>query len=205
MKGAYGQRAIQEHNDRLEWIAKALVKRNKTTIRSDAIELEQQGKVLAAAFWNTLLDPESPEPKIKPLVRRAMQKAKQAWKRAYAPFSHFLVGATVISGSGKIWAGCNVECSSYGLTLCAERNALTTAVAGGEREIIATVVYTEQVLTPPCGACCQMLYDFGSESVVIVTNGQRQLWFLLKDLLPVTFTAALLRSIREVELTTKEK
>ncbi len=179
-------------------------KRSKRSIKTRCTQLEREGKLLTAAFLRTALTPESPDPAVVPLLKRAVRKAKQVWRRAYAPFSRFPVGAAVIGGSGKIWAGCNVECSSHSLTLCAERNALTTAVASGEREIVATVVYTEQGLTPPCGACRQMLYDFGPDSVVIVTDGRQQQWFLLEDLLPIAFTAALLRSTTGAKLI-KEK
>ncbi len=156
-------------------------------------QLEQEGFTLTAAFLRALLDPAHPEPQVETLVAKAVQKARQGWRLAYAPFSQFPVGAAVIGESGRIWRGCNVESSSYGLTICAERNALTTAVASGERRIVATVVYAEQELTPPCGACRQMLYEFGPDSVVIVTNGQQQQWFLLAKLLPFAFTSTLFR------------
>ncbi len=180
-------------------------KRSRRSIQTRCTQLEQQGKVLTAAFLRTALTPESPDLAVAPLLERAVRKAKQMWKRAYAPFSHFPVGAAVIGESGKVWGGCNVECSSYSLTLCAERNALTTAVANGERSIVATVVYNQRGLTPPCGACRQMLYDFGPDSVVIVTDGRLQQWFVLENLLPVAFTAMLLRHSEEALQTKGEQ
>ncbi len=85
--------------------------------------------------------------------------AREAATRAYAPYSHFTVGAALLGTDGKIYTGCNVENASYGLTLCAERNALFHAVASGccTFEALAIVAPT---LATPCGACCQVLAEF---------------------------------------------
>ena len=94
--------------------------------------------------------------------------ARQASAHAYAPYSKFQVGAACVGGSGRIYSGANVENASYGLTICAERNALFQAIAAGEREIRAMVVYTPTAApTTPCGACRQVLCEFGDAIEVI--------------------------------------
>lgn len=116
--------------------------------------------------------------------------ARAARVRAYAPYSGFRVGAAALGLSGEIYPGCNVENSSYGLTLCAERVALSAAVCGGEREILSLVVYTESDgPTPPCGACRQVLAELGREALVFaVCPSARQEW-RVSDLLPEAFSA----------------
>ena len=94
--------------------------------------------------------------------------ARQARERAYAPHSHFRVGAAVLGADGRVYAGCNVENSSFGLTICAERNAIFSMVAAGEREILEVLIIgdTEEFL-PPCGACRQVIAEFAPPSVVV--------------------------------------
>ena len=90
-----------------------------------------------------------------------MNNAKEAAKNSYSPFSRFAVGAAVITPSGKIYRGCNVENSSFGLTNCAERTAIFKAVSEGEREILAVAIYSPNSDSCyPCGACRQVLYEF---------------------------------------------
>lgn len=98
--------------------------------------------------------------------------ARQASAQAYAPFSKFYVGAAILTQSGEIFTGCNVENSSYGLTNCAERTAIFTAVAAGalsaERALVAiAVVNREGEVCSPCGACRQVIFEFGPDAVVI--------------------------------------
>ncbi|MCB0338849.1 MAG: cytidine deaminase [Bdellovibrionales bacterium] len=96
-------------------------------------------------------------------------QAKQASGRAYAPYSNFPVGASVLLRDGRIFSGCNVENASYGLTSCAERNAIFKAKSetDGDIEIIAVVVYTPtDDATPPCGACRQVINEFGPKAEV---------------------------------------
>jgi cytidine deaminase len=94
--------------------------------------------------------------------------AKQAAGRAYAPYSRFRVGAAVLTSSGKIFAGCNVENASYGLCNCAERTAIFSAVAAGERTLQCVVVYTPTPgATAPCGACRQVIHEFGPRAQVV--------------------------------------
>jgi cytidine deaminase len=99
------------------------------------------------------------------------------------------VGAAVLTASGRVYAGCNVENASYGLCNCAERTAIFTAAAAGERRIRAVVVYTPtRQPTLPCGACRQVINEFGPESVVIsVCDSRRRLETTLPELLPHAF------------------
>ena len=106
-----------------------------------------------------------------------MDKAKEASKASYSPFSRFAVGAAVYMKSGKIFQGCNVENSSFGLTNCAERTAIFKAVSEGEREILAVAIYSPNTDSCyPCGACRQVLYEFqGDEEIVVVTENLGEL------------------------------
>lgn len=97
--------------------------------------------------------------------------ARTARENAHAPFSHFRVGAAVRAKSGRIFAGCNVENASYGLTICAERVAVFKAISEGEREFKAIAVVTDaETLTPPCGACRQIIWEFCGDVPVILAN-----------------------------------
>lgn len=108
--------------------------------------------------------------------------------RAYAPYSHFAVGAAVQAKSGAIYSGCNVENASYGLTVCAERNALFQAIAAGEREfsILAVVADTPQPVAP-CGACRQVMAEFGVDIIVLANLAGDVLVYRLEELLPAAF------------------
>jgi cytidine deaminase len=102
------------------------------------------------------------------LLERLRSAACDASDRAYAPYSGFRVGAACVTASGRIYTGSNVENASYGLTICAERNAVFQAVAAGDRDLRALVVYTPtRDPTPPCGACRQVMCEFGEQIVVI--------------------------------------
>lgn len=101
-----------------------------------------------------------------------LQKAKDASKNAYAPYSKFPVGACVLASSGKTYKGCNVENASYGLTICAERTAITSAIANGENEILAIAIYCPDMKNcSPCGACRQVIFEFQKDKEIdIVTE-----------------------------------
>ena len=100
--------------------------------------------------------------------KELMDSAKSASKNSYSPFSRFAVGAAVLAGSGKIYQGCNVENSSFGLTICAERTAIFKAVSEGEREILAVAIYSPNTDSCyPCGACRQVLYEFQTDDYEI--------------------------------------
>jgi cytidine deaminase len=115
--------------------------------------------------------------------------AKGAAKRAYAPYSNFPVGAAVLTSSGRIYPGCNVENASYGLSNCAERTAIFSAVAAGEQQLKCVVVYTPtQSATAPCGACRQVIHEFGSEARVIsFCAGRDEIDVSIGTLLPGAF------------------
>ena len=118
--------------------------------------------------------------------------ARDVRERAYAPYSGFRVGASVLTTSGRIFTGCNVENVSFGLTVCAERAAITSAVANGDSEIAALAVVTEGPVVFPCGACLQVIQEFsGTESPVIVsaTLGGQIETRLLSECLPCAFTS----------------
>ena len=115
--------------------------------------------------------------------------AKAASARAYCPYSKFPVGAAVLTGSGETFSGCNVENASYGLTICAERNAIFQAVARGETSIAAVVVYTPTAIpSAPCGACRQVINEFGPDvEIICVCDGPEVLRTTLGHLLPDAF------------------
>lgn len=121
---------------------------------------------------------------------RLVEAACAVRQRAYAPASGFLVGAAVLTPDGAVHVGCNVENASYGLTVCAERHAVAAAVAAGAREVLAVAVATglDEPATP-CGACRQVLAEFGKAMVVVlVGNGGRRVVTDLATLLPEPFT-----------------
>lgn len=100
---------------------------------------------------------------------KLIDAARSARQRAYAPYSKFLVGAAILSESGKIYTGVNVENASYGLTICAERSAVGTMIGAGETDIAAVAVATINGVTP-CGACRQVLREFGSDFPVWIID-----------------------------------
>jgi len=123
-------------------------------------------------------------------IDRMLAAAKEAAASAYCPYSKFRVGAAVLSGSGAVFPGCNVENASYGLTICAERNAVFRMVASGERpEVRAVLIYTPTPTpTAPCGACRQVLNEFGSScEVVCRCDGPDVIRTTLDKLLPSAF------------------
>ncbi|MCK8817832.1 cytidine deaminase [Natroniella sulfidigena] len=105
------------------------------------------------------------------LKEKLIAEAKQAREKAHVPYSNFKVGAALLTTDGEIYTGCNVENSSYGLTNCAERTAIYKAVSEGDKEFeaIAIIADTERACSP-CGACRQVILEFGSEIDVIMTN-----------------------------------
>lgn len=126
--------------------------------------------------------------------RRLVERARRARRRAFAPFSRFAVGAAVESARGRIYSGCNVENASYGLTLCAERVAIFKAVSEGERRFrrLAVVADTDR-LTPPCGACRQIIWEFCGDAEIILANLKGKVAVhRMRTLLPQPFDASLL-------------
>jgi cytidine deaminase len=119
-----------------------------------------------------------------------LKNAKEASKNSYSPFSKFPVGACVLCSSGKAYTGCNVENSSFGLTICAERNAIFHAVACGEKAIEAIAIYSpKEKYCSPCGACRQVIYEFQKDKKVdvIVESDDGFEVYKINDLLPEGF------------------
>ena len=106
-----------------------------------------------------------------------MDTAKEAAKKSYSPFSKFAVGAGVLTSSGKVYGGCNIENSSFGMTICAERCAIFKAVSDGEKEILAVAIYSpNEDDCYPCGACRQVMYEFqGEREIEIITEEKGEL------------------------------
>src|SRR5262245_23353552 len=124
-----------------------------------------------------------------------LQAALHSRLNAHSPYSRFQVGAALEDSSGRIHTGCNVENASYGLTICAERNAVFKAVSEGAREFVRIAVAADtSPLTPPCGACRQVLAEFCTDLEIILVNpgGQSEI-FRLKDLLPRAFHGSFIK------------
>ncbi len=122
-------------------------------------------------------------------IARILAAAREVRLNAHAPYSGFAVGAAVLASSGCIYTGCNVENASYGLTICAERNAVAAAVAAGEKSLSAVAIIADAPEpVPPCGACRQVLVEFAGDVPVIMENlsGQRRM-LSLHELLPWRF------------------
>ncbi|MGA2394801.1 MAG: cytidine deaminase [Candidatus Lustribacter sp.] len=127
--------------------------------------------------------------------------ARAARERAYAPYSHFTVGAAVETSDGRRFTGANVENASYGLTICAERTAVFAAVlAGGGRIAAVAVSGPDRATTPPCGACRQVLAEFGAPDAVLSYARADGTWTdtTLGELLPDAFDPAALEPARGI-------
>lgn len=122
--------------------------------------------------------------------RDMLLMARSFIENSYSPYSKFRVVSVVRAGSGKLYPGVNVENSSYGLTICAERVAVFNAVLNGERSILEVLVASDKILPYPCGACLQVVSEFGSDDtlfyIVALETGEYRC-FRLKDLLPYRF------------------
>ena len=122
------------------------------------------------------------------LTKELLRAAKRARKQSYSPYSKYKVGAAVLASDGRIFSGANVENASYGLTVCAERVAIFKGVSEGLREIKAVaIVAGGSKKAYPCGACRQVILEFGKSSVVIVEHKGKSQKTLLKALLPHAF------------------
>jgi cytidine deaminase len=127
-------------------------------------------------------------------MNKLLEAALKARDNAHAPFSKFKVGAAIEDESGRIFTGCNVENATYGLTICAERVAVFKAISEGARKFkrIAVAADTD-VLTPPCGACRQILWEFCGDAELTLVNLQGKTeTFRMKDLFPRPFDASFL-------------
>jgi len=114
--------------------------------------------------------------------------AKNVSENAYAPYSNYKVGAAIRTKKGKIFSGCNVENSSYGLTNCAERTAIFKAVSEGEMEFEEILIYSNSGKMPfPCGACRQVISEFGNEIKITISSNEKIVESSIKKLLPSKF------------------
>jgi cytidine deaminase len=128
---------------------------------------------------------------ISPAIRKKLQQAAaQVMKNSHAPYSNFHVGAAILLTNGKIFSGCNVENASYGMTNCAERTAIFTAVAqlGSKIEIAAVAVVNDHdVACSPCGACRQVIYEFGPDAIIFFQGAAGPKQAHITELLPEGF------------------
>lgn len=122
---------------------------------------------------------------------RLLQSARDILRHAYAPYSGFKVGAAILTHDGKVFTGCNVENASYGLTICAERSAIFTAIANLQGQKLAlravAVVNEKEVPCSPCGACRQVISEFGTDTIVVFKSEQGYEELTISDLLPSGF------------------
>jgi cytidine deaminase len=127
------------------------------------------------------------------------KRALAARRFSYSPYSHFRVGAAVLTASGKVFTGCNIENSSYSLTICAERTALFKAVSEGHKKFRAIAIASdEDGFTTPCGACRQVILDLAGNIDVVFTkkNGETRV-VAMQDLLPLAFTKKNLDALKK--------
>ena len=125
---------------------------------------------------------------MRPTDEARVSAARQAKEKAYAPYSNFSVGAAVDGDDGKVYTGCNVENGSYGLTSCAERNAVFAAVAAGCRKIYSVAVVADEDYTLPCGACRQVLAEFSAERIILTAKDGRYRVVKATELFPQPFS-----------------
>ncbi len=124
--------------------------------------------------------------------------ATQARENAYAPYSHFKVGAALLTESGKVYTGCNIENASYGETVCAERTAFFKAVSEGEKGFSKIAVVggkhgENTVISYPCGACRQVMSEFCGENFKIILKDENEIReYTLKEILPFSFSSSVL-------------
>lgn len=124
------------------------------------------------------------------MINKLISQARAAAEHAYAPYSGIKIGAAALFSDEKLYVGCNVENGSYGLTICAERNAIANGISYGSRDLVAVGIFVDgsEVLTP-CGACRQVIYEFGVDTRVIATCGEGEtIDLMIGELLPKAFS-----------------
>lgn len=126
-----------------------------------------------------------------------LRDAREVMRRAYTPYSNYKVGACVRTADGRTFSGCNVENASFGLTICAERNAITTAVAQGATALEAIAIAAEEAMPYPCGACRQFMREFAGDMKIIVANREGIRTTSLSALLPDSFGPESLNGVNE--------
>jgi cytidine deaminase len=127
-------------------------------------------------------------------LQELIEIAKTARLHSIAPFSNFLVGAAVRTAAGKVYTGCNVESASYGLTVCGERVAIWKALSEGERDFVELAIVADtESLTPPCGTCRQIIWEFAKHAKLVLANLEGEVQECsIKELLPRAFDARFL-------------
>jgi cytidine deaminase len=138
------------------------------------------------------LSEENRTPALDPAAARdLLDRAREARRNAYAPYSNFPVGAALLAADGRVFTGVNVENASYGLGNCAERTAVFKAVSEGVHDFIACAVVgpEDDVECSPCGACRQVLFEFGPDMVLVVPGGNGVRTYTVRELLPGAFDA----------------
>lgn len=131
----------------------------------------------------------------KPSDRELIRMARAALDRAHAPYSQFKVGAAALTSDWRVFTGCNIENSAYGLTVCAERVAIFKAVSEGARQILKlAIVADSEKLVPPCGSCRQVIWEFGSEAtqIIMADASGRTKKLKIAELLPLPFDGSFL-------------
>ena len=128
----------------------------------------------------------------RPDLDALLQAARQARERAYAPYSRFAVGAAALTASGRVFPGCNIENAAYPSTICAERVALTSAYAAGERDVVALAVVADtSVPVSPCGTCRQVIHELAPNATVVLANMGAALQVVTpRELLPFGFDSS---------------
>ncbi len=117
-----------------------------------------------------------------------LNKAAEVAERSYSPYSHFRVGAVVVTNDGIVVAGANIENAAFGASICAEANAITNAVAAGAKSIdTVAVVCLDGAPCTPCGNCRQIMREFGVDRIILRSEGGDPLVLTLEDLLPMSF------------------
>jgi cytidine deaminase len=123
------------------------------------------------------------------IIDELVAAATEVRKNAHAPYSDFAVGAAILAADGRVFAGCNVENASFGLSVCAERHAIAAAISAGCRKIEGLAVVTEtRPPASPCGACRQVLVEFGDYPVVLANLKGERVTTSVSDLIPSAFT-----------------
>ncbi|MFW6237767.1 MAG: cytidine deaminase [Halanaerobiales bacterium] len=124
-------------------------------------------------------------------LQRMKEIARMVKEKAYVPYSHFSLGAALLTAGNNIYGGCNIENASYGLTICAERAAIFKAITAGERDFLALLLLSdmEEPVTP-CGACRQVLAEFdpeGNMKIILCSQGEKEIQLSLEELFPLSF------------------
>jgi cytidine deaminase len=129
-------------------------------------------------------------PRTSKAILKLALRAREARRSSVSPYSRFRVGAALLCSSGRVYTGCNVENSSYGLTICAERTALVKAVSEGERRFTALAIVSDSPdPTPPCGACRQVIMELAGDIDIILIGKHRKVrTFRMSELLPHAFS-----------------